>query len=125
MLNIRDYKFAEVTEAFSESGYCYFRADLFVKKDSVTYQKIDFIDEVFEVRAMDVTKKNIKNGSQKLLDFISRNLSNESLGEEFTFEQIKDIMSIEKRKIPIYNTQTFTNGVYMEFFNFKENQRNY
>lgn len=59
LLNIRDFKFAEVTEAFSETGYCYLRADLFSKKDNV-YTKIDFIDEVFEVNAMDVTKKKYK-----------------------------------------------------------------
>ncbi len=124
VLNIRDFKFAEVTEAFSETGYCYFRADLFAKKDSVTYQKIDFIDRVFDVNAMDVTKKNIKNGSQKLIEFISKNLASNAFGDEYTLNDIKNITSLEKRKIPIYNAPTFTNGAYMQFDNFKRNEPN-
>ena len=118
LLNIRDFKFAEVTEAFSETGYCYLRADLFSKKDSV-YMKIDFIDKVFEVNAMDVTKKNIKNGSQKLIDFITSSLVSDVQGEYYSFDDILKISSLEKRKIPAYNTTNFENGVYMTFDNFK------
>lgn len=119
LLNIREFKFAEVTESFSETGYCYMRADMFIKNDSI-YNKVDFIDNVFEVNAMDVTKKNIKNGTQKLIEFISSNLSSIKTGESFSYDDILNIEFIEKRKIPVYNTKSYTNGVYMTFENFSK-----
>lgn len=118
VLNIRDYKFAEVTEAFSETGYCYFRADLFVKKDS-TYQKIDSVDAVYEVNAMDVTKKNIKNGSAKLIDFLSSNAKFVKRGPNYSYNDILNIVTLEKRKIPVYNTTVYKNGIYQTYDNFK------
>jgi hypothetical protein len=119
VLNLRDYKFTEITEAFSETGYCYLRADLFAKRDSV-YRKIDFIDFVFEVGAMDVTKKNIRNGSEKLVQFIESNLmSLRADGDAYTFEEIKNLSTIEKRKIPVYNTTTYADGIYKDYESFK------
>lgn len=118
VLNLRDYKFTEITEAFSETGYCYLRADLFVKKES-GYEKIDFIDRVFEVNAMDVTKKNIRNGSEKLIQFIEGNLMSFKIGEAYTFDEIKNISNIEKRKTPVYNTNIYVDGIYKDFESFK------
>lgn len=118
VLNIRDFKFAEITEALSETGYCYFRADLFSKKDAV-YQKIDSIDTVYEVNAMDVTKKNIKNGSDKLIDFLASNVKFVKSGPGFTYNDILNIVSLEKRKIPVYNTNVYKDGIYQLYDNFK------
>ena len=119
ILNLRDYKFTELTEAFTENGYCYLRADLFAKRDSV-YQKIDFIDIVYKVTAMDVTKKNIRNGSEQLVQFIEKNLmSIKKEGETYSFNDIKNINTIEKRKTPVYNTTTYIDGIYKDFDSFK------
>lgn len=118
VFNLRDYRFAELTQAFKETGYCYLRADLFVKKES-GYQKIDSVDAVYEVNAMDVTKKNIRNGSNKLIDFIGANVKFLKSGANFTFEDILNINSIEKRKIPVYNTTTYTDGIYSNYKQFK------
>lgn len=118
VFNLRDYKFAEVTQAFKETGYCYLRADLFVKKEN-GYQKIDSVDAVYEVNAMDVTKKNIRNGSNKLIDFIASNIKWVKSGPNFTFDDILNIISIEKRKIPVYNTTTYTEGIYKTYKEFK------
>jgi hypothetical protein len=123
VLNVRDFKFAEITDAFSETGYCYLRADLFAKRDS-TYSKIGFFDRVLEVSALDVTQKNIKNGSENLITFLTSNLSKSNYGDSYTMDEIKNIASIEKRKIPIYNTTKYNDGVYMKFDNFKDNAPN-
>jgi hypothetical protein len=119
VLNLRDFKFAEVTGAFSETGYCYFRADLFAKKDATTYQKIDAVDTVLEVGAVDVTKKNIRNGSEKLIQFLTSNMIRIKDGDSYSFEDIKNIESLEKRKVPVYNTTNYKNGLYMTYDNFK------
>ena len=118
VLNIRDFKFAEVTESFSETGYCYFRADLFAKKDSA-FQKIDSVDAVYEVNAMDVTKKNIKNGSSKLIEFLTSNIKFSKSGSNYSYNDILNIVSLEKRKIPAYNTTTYIDGIYPQYDNFK------
>ncbi|WP_310379262.1 hypothetical protein [Flavobacterium sp.] len=122
VLNVRDFKFAEVTGAFEENGYCYFRADLFLKKDNFC-QKIDSIDTVIKVGAMDVTQKNIRTGSEKLIDFLSKNLNSIKSGPTYSFEDIKNLEFLEKRKIPIYNTKEYVTGIYTFFDSFK-NQKN-
>jgi hypothetical protein len=119
VLNIRDFKFAEITGALSETGYCYLRADLFSKKDTV-YQKIDSVDAVYEVNAMDVTKKNIRNGSNKLIDFISSNVKYLKSGPNYSFDDILNITAVEKRKIPVYNTTSYKDGIYQSYDNFKK-----
>jgi hypothetical protein len=119
ILNLRDFKFAEVTEAFSETGYCYLRADLFAKKEDNSYQKIDAVDTVLEVGAMDVTKKNIRNGSEKLIQFLTSNMKVVKDGDVYSFEDIKNIEKLEKRKLPVYNTTNYKNGLYMTYDNFK------
>jgi hypothetical protein len=118
VLNLRDFQFAEITEAFSETGYCYFRADLFVKKDAA-YQKIDSVDLVYEVNAMDVTKKNIKNGSNKLIEFLASNSKFVKTGPNYSYDDILNIISLEKRKIPVYNTTNYKDGIYASYDNFK------
>lgn len=118
VLNIRDFKFAELTEAFRETGYCYFRADLFSKKDSL-FQKIDSVDAVYTVNSTDVTKKNIKNGTNKLIDFLSSNVAFIKSGANYSLEDIQNIVALEKRKIPIYNATVYKDGIYQTFNNFK------
>ncbi len=118
VLNVRDFKFAEVTDAFSETGYCYLRADLFSKKDTI-YQKIDSVDAVYEVNAMDVTKKNIRNGSNKLIAFLASNIKSVKSGFNFSYDDILNIVALEKRKLPIYNTSVYKDGIYPKYDNFK------
>lgn len=118
LMSLRDFRFTEVTEAFTETGYCYLRADLFAKNGDF-YQKIDSIDAVFTVNGMDVTKKNIRNGTDKLIDFISSNSLNEKRGAQYSYNDVLNISYVEKRKIPVYNTHSYKDGVYKTYNNFK------
>lgn len=46
-------------------------------------------------------------------------MTSDEQGENYSFDDILKISSLEKRKIPVYNTSIFENGVYMTFDNFK------
>jgi hypothetical protein len=123
ILNLREFRFAEVT-SFTEEGYCYIRAEIFSKNDTI-YKKIDQIDVVSNVNsAFDVTKKNIRTGTEKLMNFIAKNIATEKEGDYYTFDDIINIDKIEKANIPVYNTTNYVDGIYMTYSNFSNQTPN-
>jgi hypothetical protein len=122
LLLLRQLSFAEITKAMSELGYCHFRAVLFAKVGE-GYSKLETIDTVVVIKAMDVTKKMFRLGSEAVTDFISRNLTKEPSGDiVLSLEQLPQIDSFEKTKIPLYTTVTYTDGLYYTYQSFASQQ---
>ena len=118
LLSLRDFKFGETTSSFSEIGFCSLNADLYSKQGN-DYYKIATIFDVFEVSSIDVTTKNILNGSDRLVLFLIDNLKNDKFGDVFSFSDIMNMENIEKSKIPIYNVANFKDGIYTSYESFK------
>jgi hypothetical protein len=118
LLQLRQFNFAEITGAVSEKGYCYIRASLYSNKNG-SYQKISSIDTVILVKSMDVTRAMLRNGSKTITDFIATNLLQETTDSNYySYDNIVHIDSIEKRKIIVYNTPAYTDGLYATFNSF-------
>lgn len=88
------------------------------------YHKIAGIDTVFVVKSMlDVTKKMYKQGCQIVTDFIADHLKQKPIEEiAYSQYQFQRIDSIEKTHLPLYTTQTFTDGIYHSFHSFARQQ---
>lgn len=122
VLLLRHFSFAEITKAASEFGYCHFRAVLFAKVN-LEYKKLETIDTVLLVRAMDVTKKMLREGSHLVTEFIARNMIKVPEGNlVISWEQLPLIDSLEKRMIPLYTTTTYTDGLYYNYRSFANQQ---
>jgi hypothetical protein len=117
---LRQLSFAEVTKAMSERGYCYLRAALFAATGG-GYQLINTIDTVIVVKAMDVTRAMFRRGSSTIHEFIVQNLQRAAQEEHlYSLTDIHALDSVEKRSILVYNTETYTNGIYATYEAFKE-----
>ncbi len=118
LFQLRQFSFAEITGAMSEKGYCYLRAALFAGANG-RYQKLGFIDTVILVKAMDVTNKLFKRGSQTLSAFVQQHLkATPSDTTVYSFNDIAHIDLIEKRGLAIYQTDSLVEGVYSTFESF-------
>jgi hypothetical protein len=122
LLLLRQLSFAEVIGAMSERGYFHFRAVLFANKNG-GYKKIETIDTVVLVKAMDVTKKMFRLGSKTITDFIASNLTKEVTSDfSLLLDQLPSIDSIEKSRLPLYTATTYTDGLYYNFQSFVNQQ---
>ena len=120
LFQLRQFNFAELTGAMSEKGYCYLRAVLYAKQDG-HYQRINSIDTVIFIRAMDVTRALFRKGSKTITDFIAAGLLKESSDSNYySFNDVINMDSIEKRGIKVYNTPKYTDGLYFDYQSFKD-----
>lgn len=118
LFQLRQLTFAEITGAVSEKGYCYLKAVLY-SKNNYQYQKLESIDTLILIKSMDVTKPLFKSASKTITDFLANNLLKESIDSNYySFNDIQEIDSIEKRKIKIYNTDTYAEGLYYNYQSF-------
>lgn len=125
VIQLRDLKFAEITEAFKETGYFYLRANAYLKRGEA-YSEVMATDLIETVNAMDVTQKNYRNASRILNDFMGKAMSSKPNPDRtFTVKEIANIPKIEKQAMPLYAADTLTDGIYMAYFGFKEQVPNY
>lgn len=118
LFQLRQLSFAEVTGAMSEKGYCYLRAALYQKQPE-GYKPVSSIDTVLLIKSMDVTKGLFRNGSKLLNGFIAENLGKAGSGDIlYAYNDIAHIDSVEKRKLTVYNIDTYTDGVYINYQSF-------
>ena len=120
LIQLRDLKFAEVTGAFSETGYFFLRANAYAKAGAA-YYLLNTVDIAEEVSGMDVTQKNYKNASRIINKFISQSMSG-TKGEApaLTYAQILDIEKYEKANLPLYANTGLIDGFYGSFNAFQE-----
>lgn len=120
LFQLRQFNFAELTGVTSEKGYCYLRADLYTK-GSAGYQKISSIDTVIFIKAIDVTRSLFRRASKTITNFIAGNLLQESSDSNYySLHEVIKMDSIEKRKIKVYNTLKYTDGLYLTYQSFKD-----
>jgi hypothetical protein len=120
-LQIRQFSFAEMSGGFSEKGYCYFRAVLYANKAG-KYQKLNSIDTVLcSKSSIDVTDANLKSGSDIIAKYIGDNLMSEPTGTDYySYNDILDIDSYEKRKLKLYNNSSYIDGLYLTYQSFRD-----
>lgn len=122
LFQLRKFKFVEVTGSFSEKGYCHLKAELYSKKN-YQYHKLASIDTLILVKAMDVTKRLLKNTSKTITDFIADNLLKESIDPNcYTYNDVQKIDSIEKSRNKLYNTDTYAEGLYYNYKSFSRQE---
>lgn len=125
VIQLRDMKFAEITEAFKETGYFYLRANAYLKKGQ-SFTEVNSTDIIETVSAMDVTQKNYKNASRIINDFMSKAMSSKaSVDRTLSLEQIIQIDKIEKQAIPFYASEKLTDGIYRSYLALKDQTPNY
>jgi hypothetical protein len=125
VVQLRDLKFAERTEALKETGFFYLRAKAYAQKNG-KYHEIANTDLAETVNAMDVTQKNYKNASRIINSFISDAMStSQGSGQALTLEQVKSIEDIEKQSLPLYTAATLADGVYSGYNSFRDQVPNY
>jgi len=121
-LLLRQLNLAEVTGAFSEKGYCHFRAILFAKSDE-KFQKLASVDTVIIVKSMDVTNGLLRQASKALTDILTENLREKPADSSvYTSDQVIRFDRIEKETLPLYTTATYKDGVYKTFEAFANQQ---
>lgn len=120
LLQLRNFRFAEIAGITPEKGFCFFRAELYAKKGD-SYQRITSIDTVVMIKStVDVTKPLLKMGSEAIPGIIAGNLLKTPADARFyTYNEIVHIDSLEKSTIKLYNTPTYADGVYSTYKSFK------
>jgi hypothetical protein len=120
-LIIRKFAVAELTGAFSESGFFDFRADLFVKHDDQSYQRLATIDTAHVNKGMDVTNGLLMHASDIVSDFLKDNLN--SIPRDtvrYTHAQIIDLENLEKQQVALYSNEALKNGLYPDYIHFRD-----
>jgi uncharacterized protein with FMN-binding domain len=118
LFQLRQLSFAEITGAMSEKGYCFLRAALYAHIND-TYQKINAIDTVLLVSSMDVTRALFRHGSKAITGLITGSLLIPAADSNYlSLTDIQKIDSIEKRKIKVYNTSAYSDGLYLNYSSF-------
>ena len=120
LLQLKQLNFAEVTGSMSEKGYFYFRANLYADSNGA-YQRIATIDTLTTVSGMDVTKMNLRQGNKLISGFIANHLvSRPADAVYYSRNDVINIDSIEKLRIKLYTTPSYTDGVYLTYRAFKD-----
>jgi hypothetical protein len=118
LFHLRQFNFAELTGTTSEKGYCYLRADLYSESDN-SYLKISSIDTVIFIKGVDVTRALFRKASKMITNFIGYTLDRKVSGSDYySFREVAKMDSIEKRKIKVYNTSEYTDGLYLTWQSF-------
>ena len=113
LLRLGRFNFAETYG----TRYCYFDAGLYAKSGD-SYSEIASIDTVLVFRTASLNNL-IKAESNIIVGFIATNLTRVPAGTSvYGLENIARIDSIEMRKIPVFNTETYVDGVYTNFKSF-------
>lgn len=119
---LRSLSFAEVTKATSERGYVYLRANAFAQT-AEGYKPLGRVDTVVLVKSFDVTRAMFRRGSKAIHEFIGQHLVQApDSGLLYSLAEVMALDSMEKRRLPVYNAATYTEGVYKSFDAFLQQQ---
>lgn len=109
----------ERTGALTEEGFCIYSAELYEKCDS-NYYLIQSIDTISHIESVDVTKELLKTADSLISSTITYNLKKHgNKAVPLTYNEIVNADKIAKRKITVYNTNNYIDGVYLSFESFK------
>jgi hypothetical protein len=126
LFHIRHLNFSELTGKWSERGFCLIRAELYSNSNDV-YKMIGRIDTVVFVKSMDVTRALFRRTSKLFADFISTHLDKKPGDDAIAYliGDVKNLDKLEKKSIPLYNTHSFTNGLYLSYESFAKQTPDY
>jgi len=98
--------------------FCSFSAELYSRQGN-QYQRVSSIDTIIMVSGYDITSPLIVRGSKIITDLIANNLSKNPIDSTYyNIAQVEHIDSIDKRKIPLYNTANYKDGLYRSYKSF-------
>ncbi len=118
LFQLRQCILAEITTATNETGYCFFKAELYAKVNN-QYRKLASVDTVAVVSTTDVTNSLLRIGGRSFTLLISNNLLNEGKDSKlYSLNDVIKIDSVEKRSIPLYNTDKYIDGFYANYKSF-------
>lgn len=119
LFQLRHFSFVEITGPLNEKGYCYLIAELYAKKGE-QYFKVNSLDSVIYVKSNEVSKKLMRNTRELISSFISTSLLMQpDEGVHYSYSDIRNIDRIEKRRLKLYTTSEFTDGLYLSYESFK------
>jgi len=121
---LRKFKFVELSTSMSNAGSCFLRASLFVRSGE-GYKKLGDLDTVVSLKGMDVTKGLLRQGGESFTRFITSHLNKTPSDQQYTMFEIRHTDSFEKRKIHVYNTDRFQDGLYTSWNTFREQTPDY
>lgn len=120
VLCLKKFKFSQQSAVLNTQRFCSMNADLYEKQDSL-YYLIETIDTMIGADGSITSGKRIlQKGDSLLTTLLTRNLlkhGTSNVGVSFSGMVSSD--SIAKRKIKLYNTAEFVNGVYYHYESFK------
>ena len=115
LLRLQHFRFSEITGGYSQSGFCQLGAEL-LAKNGTGYQLLDTLNTNVTIdKASDVTDKILKAGGDRLTAFIAKNLTRTAGGRSYSYAEVQKLDSFRKRNLPVYNTNTYTNGLYRSY----------
>jgi len=116
LFQLRDFTFAETMGA----RYCYLIANLYaIEKDG--YRPLLSLDTVMVITVSDVVGTINLGGNFLLADFIRKALTLEATDSViYSAGDLTNIDSIERRQIPLYNTTTYVDGLYLTYSSFSK-----
>jgi hypothetical protein len=118
LFQLRKLHFIEHTDAMSTTGFCYYRAVLYSKRND-SYKKLASIDTVIAENYGQVTKELLIFGGRAIESFIAANLTKEATGLTYSLSDITHLDSLEKQNIKVYADSQYTDGIYKTYESFK------
>ena len=118
LLQIRKFNFVQTSGGTYSKRYCYIRAEIYSMKNDL-YQQLAFIDTLIITKSYNATKKILKDASLTISNFIANNLVKETTDSNYySLSDILKIDSIEKQRIFVYTTSTYSDGLYLTYKSF-------
>jgi hypothetical protein len=115
LFQLRVFNFVEETG----TRYCYLKAALYARTDT-RYRKLSDLDTVMIIPVPDITKAIQLIANRILADFMAKGLIlRPGDSSSWSISDIQNMDSIEKHRLPVYNTAKYTDGVYLSYTAFK------
>ena len=126
LINIRNYFLSELTGAVSESGTFIFKAGCYLKENG-RYRPMFSVDTIITVRSgLDITKKLLRTANEQVGLLVQKAASFDVAALDptiaYSLHDIVHIDELEKKLIPVYNTDLPQKGLYASYEDFKHNR---
>ena len=109
LFQLKRFSFAEP----ARTRYCYLSAAIYALKDA-GYVKLASLDTTLVITfAAEFTSVLAQEGSQVIDDFIAKAILLPATDAVvYSYDDLVHMDSVEKRRIPVYNTNSYTEGLY-------------
>ncbi|WP_338876995.1 hypothetical protein WBJ53_15165 [Spirosoma sp. SC4-14] len=125
VLILNELFISEAIDNMTEIGRFRLSLRLFIGKQSDQYSEIVAIDSLYTVKGLDVTKKLLRSISEQFCKISQLAAEKQPIldtdAEKYTFKQLHYLDSLEKMKLPMYQTDHPSVGLYKNYKEFKQN----